>query len=84
MGDTMSVKDAIVQRLDQLCAERQLNYNALATISGITPSTVYSLMKTDYRDLTVVTLKKLCGGLEIAPGEFFSTPEFDALEQEIK
>lgn len=84
IGDTMSVKDAVVQRLDQLCAERQLNYNALATISGITPSTVYSLMKTDYRDLTVVTLKKLCDGLEITLGEFFSTPEFDALEQEIK
>ncbi len=80
----MSVKDAIVQRLDQLCAERQLTYNALATISGITPSTVYSLMKNGYRDLTVVTLKKLCDGLEITLGEFFSTPEFDALEQEIK
>ena len=31
-----------------------------------------------------VTLKKLCDGLEITLGEFFSTPEFDALEQEIK
>lgn len=80
----MSVKDAIVQRFDQLCAERQLTYNALATSSGITPSTVYSLMSAEYRDLSVVTLKKLCDGLEITLGEFFSTPEFDALEQEIK
>ena len=31
-----------------------------------------------------VTIKKLCDGFEITLGEFFSTPEFDALEQEIK
>ena len=30
-----------------------------------------------------ITIKKLCDGLEITLGEFFSTPEFDALEQEI-
>jgi hypothetical protein len=30
------------------------------------------------------TSKKLCDGLGITLGEFFSTPEFDALEQEIK
>lgn len=80
----MCVKDTIVQRINQLCAERQLTYNALAVLSGITPSTVYSLMSEEYRDLSVVTLKKLCDGLEITLGEFFSTPEFDALEQEIQ
>ncbi len=80
----MRVKDTTVQRLNQLYAERQLTYNALATLSGITPSTVYSLMSEEYRDLSLVTLKKLCDGLEITLGEFFSTPEFDALEQEIQ
>ena len=59
-------------------------YNALAVLSGVTPSTVYSLLSEEYRDLSVVTLKKLCDGLEITLGEFFSTPEFDALEQEIQ
>jgi len=32
----------------------------------------------------VATVKKICDGLEITLGEFFSTPEFDALEQEIQ
>ena len=32
----------------------------------------------------IVTIKKLCDGLEITLGEFFSTPEFDELEQEIQ
>jgi hypothetical protein len=35
-------------------------------------------------ELSIITIKKLCDGLDIIPGEFFSTPEFDALEQEIK
>lgn len=36
------------------------------------------------RDVSIVTIKKLCDGLEITLGEFFSTPEFEALEQEIQ
>ena len=78
------IKDAIVLRLQQLCTERNIRYNELANRSGVTPSTVYSLMNPSRRDLSVITLKKLCDGLEITLGEFFSTPEFDALDQEIK
>lgn len=36
------------------------------------------------RDISIVTIKKFCDGLDITLGDFFSTPEFDALEQEIK
>ena len=41
-------------------------------------------LKERRRDISILTIKKLCDGLEITLGEFFSTPEFDALEQEIK
>lgn len=50
----------------------------------MTPSTVYSMLDERRRDISILTIKKLCDGLEITLGEFFSTPEFDALEQEIK
>jgi len=40
-------------------------------------------MKPSYRHISIVTIKKLCDGLDMTLGEFFSTPEFDALEQEI-
>ena len=53
-------------------------------MSGVTPSTVYSMMDANRRDISIVTIKKLCDGLEITLGDFFSTPEFDALEQEIR
>lgn len=58
--------------------------NELAVISGVTPSTVYSMMQSNRNDVSINTIKKLCDGLGMTLGEFFSTPEFDNLEQEIK
>lgn len=80
----MSVKDAVAARFTQLCRERGIKYNELAVMSGVTPSTVYSMMDSTRRDISVITVKKLCDGMGITLGTFFSTPEFDALEQEIK
>ena len=53
-------------------------------MSGVTPSTAYSMMNEGRRDVSILTIKKFCDGLEITLGEFFSTPEFDNLEQEIR
>lgn len=80
----MSVKDVVVQRFQNLCLERNIKINELANLSGVTPSTAYSMIDPKRRDVSIVTIKKFCDGLEITLGEFFSTPEFDALEQEIK
>lgn len=80
----MSVKDAVAQRIKGLCDERGITPNSLANISGVTPSTVYSLLDPRRREISVSTVKKLCDGLEMTLGEFFSAPEFDELEQEIK
>lgn len=80
----MTVKDAVVRRFQQLCEQRGIKTNELATRSGVTPSTVYSMMDNSRRDLSIITIKKLCDGLDITLGEFFSTPDFDALEQEIQ
>ena len=80
----MSVKDAVVNRFYELCQERNMKINELANISGVTPSTAYSMMDNNRRDISITTIKKFCDGLEITLGEFFSTPEFDNLEQEIQ
>ncbi len=80
----MGVKQMIVKRFQELCYIRGLTANALANLSGVTPSTVYSMFDQNRKDLSVITVKKLCDGLDLTLGEFFSTPEFDALEQEIQ
>ncbi len=80
----MNVKDAVTERFKKLCKEQNIKINELANRSGVTPSTAYSMMDAKRRDISIVTIKKLCDGLEITLGEFFSTPEFDSLEQELK
>ena len=80
----MSVKDVVAERFKELCKERNIKLNELANISGVTPSTAYSMMDKNRRDVSITTIKKFCDGLGITLGEFFSTPEFDDLEQEIK
>ncbi len=80
----MSVKDVVAERFKELCEERKIKINELANLSGVTPSTAYSMMDANRRDISITTIKKFCDGLEITLGEFFSTPEFDDLEQEIK
>ncbi len=79
----MSVKDAVALRFKNLCRERGMSTNELANISGVTPSTAYSMLDSRRRDISVVTVKKFCDGLGITLGEFFSSAEFDMLEQEI-
>ncbi len=80
----MTVKDVVANNFRLLCGKRGITPNELATLSGVTPSTVYSLLDERRRDVSIITIKKLCDGLEISLGEFFSTPEFEALEPEIQ
>lgn len=78
------VKEAVVARFLALCEERGLNPNALANLAGVTPSTVYSMMDPSRKDVSIVTIKMLCDGLDVTLGEFFSTKEFDHLQQELQ
>lgn len=80
----MDIKDVIVERFYELCAERNMRINELANVSGITPSTAYSMMDKSRRDISIRTIKKFCDGLSVTLGEFFSTEAFNNLEQEIK
>ena len=80
----MCVKDMVCKRFSEILKERNIKINELATLSGVTPSTAYSMMSDSRRDISIITIKKFCDGLGITLGEFFSTAEFDNLEQEIK
>lgn len=79
----MLINDVIVLRFKNICAERNIKYNELAVRSGVTPSTVYSMMDDRRRDLSVITLKKLCDGPDMTITEFFDDDIFRSLEQEI-
>ena len=80
----MKVGEAVAQRILDLCKTRNISINKLCTISGVTQSTINNIASGRNASTTVATVKKLCDGLEITLGQFFSTPEFDGLEQEIQ
>ena len=80
----MTTKEAVAQRIIDLCAERNIAVNALANISGVAPSTIYSMLNTKSKNPGVVSIKKICDGLEITVRQFFDCPLFDETEQEIK
>ena len=80
----MNVKQATVSRFQEIMEQRNIRPNELANLSGVTPSTVYSMLDERRKELSINTIKKLCDGLGITLGEFFSTELFDNLEQEIK
>lgn len=80
----MNAKEAVAKRILELCDERNMALNALANIAGVSPSTVYSMFNAKSLNPGVVSLQKLCDGLEITLREFFDSPLFEDLEQEIK
>ncbi len=79
----MGIKDATVERFRNICKERNMTYNELANRSGVTPSTVYSMLDERRQDISLVTVKKLVDGLDMSLGDFFSSAEFETLEQEL-
>lgn len=71
-------------RILQLCRERNMTINKLATVCGLPPSSIKNILYEKSTNPKILTIKAICDGLDMTLGEFFSTPEFDALEQEIK
>lgn len=80
----MNVGEAVRERIIQLCHEHKISVNRLATISGVTQSTVNNIISGRNNSTTVSTIKKLCDGLGITIQEFFDSELFSELEQEVK
>ncbi len=79
-----TVKEAVVARFLEILSERRIRPNELANRAGVTPSSVYSMLDPRRKEVSVNLVKKLCDGLDISLGEFFSARVFDELEQEIR
>lgn len=80
----MDTVTAVRNRILELCGERGISINKLATISALPPSSIKNILYGKSQNPKLMTIKMICDGLDITLGEFFSTPEFDSLEQELK
>ena len=80
----MTIAEATVKRLLELCSERNITINKISNISGITQSTVSDIVNGTTTNTGIVTIKKQCDGFDISVRTFFDSPLFDDLEQEVR
>lgn len=80
----MNTREALVRRIVELCKERNITIDSLSNNSSVSNSTMKIIFYNGSKTPGIVIIKKLCDGLGITLGKFFSTKEFDELEQEIK
>ncbi|MBR1373918.1 helix-turn-helix transcriptional regulator [bacterium] len=80
----MKVYEAVAALIQELCEKRIMTFNRLANISGLSPSTVKSIIYGVSKNPGITTIKILCDGLEISLIEFFDSDVFKTLEQEIE
>ena len=79
----MRIGEAVRLRILELCEKRGITVNRLSTLCGVTQSTLANITGGRNQSSTVSTIKKICDGMEISIGEFFDSPLFQNLEQEI-
>jgi len=80
----MVIGEAVKLRITELCKQKNITINKLATISGVTQSTLNNITSGRNNSTTISTIKKLCDGMEISIMDFFNSTIFENLEQEIK
>lgn len=76
----MNAKEAVTRRIQELCVQRGLAINALANLCGVPPSTIYSMLNAKSQNPGIISIQKICDGLEISVREFFDDPLFENLD----
>lgn len=76
----MNAKEAVARRIQELCIQRGLAINALANLCGVPPSTIYSMLNAKSQNPGIISIQKICDGLEISVREFFDDPLFENLD----
>ena len=71
-----------IKRLSDLCADRGITINRLATLSGITQSTINSMMNGETKNPKLKTLRKIAMGLNMTVSELLDFPEMNEMEFE--
>ena len=80
----MYLSTAVKSRIYELCNERNITINKLCTISGITQSTLANINSRPNTNLTILTIMRICRGLNISIQDFFNSSIFtiDNLEDD--
>lgn len=78
----MDLQEATKKRILDLCDEKDITINKLATLAGIRQSTVNNLIDGTSKTPTLLTILRLCLGLDMQLKEFFDDDIFKDLDDE--
>lgn len=78
----MKLNDAIVNRIEEICSERNSNVCDIALKGGMSPSAIYDLIKGRTKCSKIITVKRFCEGAEITLSEFFDREYFNETEED--
>lgn len=74
----MDMKTAVIYCLEELIRQKDITVNEAAIRSGVPPSTLKNILYGQSKNVGVVTIKKLCDGLEITIPEFLEIPSLQS------
>ncbi len=78
----MKINKAISEKITKILIERNLTVNKLATISCLTQSTVESIVNGRSKNPKLLTIIKICDGLNITLEEFFDDKLFANIDKD--
>lgn len=80
----MNTNQALIQRVDEICKEKDSNVCDISLKGGMSPSALYDLIHGRTKYPKVITIQRFCEGAGITLGEFFTTPYFDNVDAELE
>ncbi len=78
----MTISEAIVSKILNICDDKKITINKLSNICGITQSTIDNIVNGNSKNPKLLTIVRICDGLGITMQEFFSDPIFLNLDRE--
>ncbi len=78
----MKLSKAISEKILKICIEKNITPNKLASICCLTQSTVQNLIAGKSKNPKLLTIIRICEGLNIDLKDFFNDELFDMIERE--
>ena len=78
----MDLQQAIKIRIIKLCNSKNITINKLSTLSGINQSTANSLVDGSSKNPKLLTIIRICFGLNMSLKDFFDDPIFDEIDDD--
>ncbi len=78
----MDLQEAVKLKILKLCKEKNITINKLATLSGVRQSTINNLVDGTSKTPTLLTVLRICLGLDMQLKDFFDDDIFKDLDDE--